>query len=633
MTERDEFISYHEALMALSHSDHFLAQGRRRKLESLCELCGHLLSADRISVWQMSDSDTAHCETLFEAIAGRHGTESDPLRRIDHPAYFEAIEHHRLIDAPDAANDQRTASLYPDYMKPRGIRAMLDAPVFSGERVSGLICLETAATRNWSIPEMSFVSAVADTISLINSYDAWRDSQQALDYLTYFDSLTGLMNRQGIEERLGQILSRHSSVKLNPGAVFWLDIDRLKNVNDGLGKHVGDRVLRQLGERLRECYIPGKDQVGRLGGDEFIILTRHQPSVSEALTHARQLLDELAAPVAVDGTSLSVSGCIGVALFPDHGEEVVELLQCAESAMYQAKSLGFHRAQMYHPEQSATVRSRFALEVDLRQAIRDETLSVHYQPIINAQDQSVDCLEALARWHHPQQGEISPVEFLTLADDAGLGSELGLVVLRRVFKDIAVARERGDVWPRVAVNLASAQLGDPDFPAKVEQLMAQYDVPGDRLCMEVVEDQLKSESAGLMDTLNHLHALGIHLAIDDFGTGYSSLARLKRFPFQQLKIDRSFIRGLPHDTNDHAIVLSILGLAGGLGLEVVAEGVESVAQRDWLCDHGCALLQGYLLARPQPLNDIRRLLEEHRSGNLTLSSCKTHPAAQATGGK
>ncbi|MCH8552127.1 MAG: sensor domain-containing phosphodiesterase [Natronospirillum sp.] len=605
MSEREEFVVFHEALLQLTHASDFLAQSRRHKLVRLASLCSELLNMDRVGVWEyVADDEAIRCEVLFDLRLQRSLTETEPLRAQDHPDYFAALRQYRLIDAIDARQDPRTRSLTHPYFTDTGIRSILDAPIYSGTRLSGVMCLESLTRRDWSLPVLSLASLLADTISLINTYEDWKTSQSQLDYMTYFDELTGLANRQSIEERLQRLLPAGQRSSGQPLAVVWIDLDRMKNINDGAGPHIGDRVLAKVGSRLRHLYLSGKDQVARVGGDEFIVLLRQPESENGLLNNARRIHAALSRPIIIDDHRLSLTASLGIASYPEDARDASSLMQNAEAAMYHAKARGRNRSQFFHRDIAADVQSRFRLERDLRQAIEKQTLLLHYQPIMDRLGQCIVGLEALVRWPHSEFGLVSPVEFLPLAREAGIMSELGSCVLDLVCHDISQQQAKGLPLPQISVNLASEQVMDPNLPEQVAAVLHRFNLQGSALCFEVIEDQIKGDSEQLRLTLDGLVNLGIELALDDFGTGYSSLSRLKQLPFRKLKVDRSFVSDLPEDTNDCAITLSILGLARGLGLEVVAEGIENESQLNWLTLQGCDFLQGFHFCRPAPLDNL-----------------------------
>lgn len=598
--ERDEFVSFHAELMGLSHAPDFMAKSRAQKLDALMRLCASVLNMDRCSVWQLEDSgESMACELLYEHATQASSSPDIALNALDHPTYFYAMTtSSRLVDAEDVRSDPRTQSMLDDYLEPLGICSMLDAPVHHTGHFSGVICLESFTPRRWSVGLMAFVSAVAETISTINTYEAWRFSQNQLNYLAHTDPLTGLANQKRLLDDVCNVLTSASAHQ--PVHVLWLNIDRLKVINEGLGKHIGDAVIAEIGERLARLDMASQSVAARYGGDGFVLVLQAPTQRLEDIVQS--LLRECRHPVFVGKHDLTVSVSVGIAQAPQHAQEATTLLQHAESAMYYAKSLGRNQAQTFHEDLADRFRSRFQMEHELRRALQNHELVMHYQPIILAETQQVDTLEALVRWQHPTRGLLPPIEFLPLAQDMGLMKTLGKRVLELVCRDI---QRSNMVLPKISINLASEQISDATLPDQVHALLAQYNIPAAALAFEVIEEQLQDDTNKLVLTLRRLAAAGIELYVDDFGTGYSSLARLKNMPFSRLKMDRSMVAGLPEDPDDCAIARSILGLAKGLGMSVVAEGIEDVAQADWLCQQGCGYLQGYHYSHPLPLDQLK----------------------------
>ncbi|MHA7879295.1 MAG: sensor domain-containing phosphodiesterase [Saccharospirillum sp.] len=607
MDSHQTFIDYHASLMQLSHRKAFTNDSRQGKLVALAELGCRLLNVQRFSVWQLNmDASAIDCELLYRQI---DGVDPNPMRleRTDNPKYFEALLEARVIDAHQARTDERTKTFSEFYLQPNGIQAMLDAPVFNNGRLSGVICLESTQSRHWSLPEISFVAAIADTISLTNTYEAWLYSQEQINYLSHFDDLTGLPNLRAVQKRLSHLLDT-AGPPAEPCALLWIDLDRLKAINDGMGQLAGNRIINEIARRLRELFIPGKDKIARVGGDEFILLIRHRLDRS-SLSHLCSTVQEtINQPVQLTDQKASLTASIGVARYPEDAQSGSALLRCAETAMYHAKETGRASHQFFNSDLEINARQRFQMEAQLRNAINRNQLSVFYQPIMDARSKQVVGVEALVRWQHPQRGWLTPIEFLPLAQISGLMVSLGDAVFRCVCLDIQSARRSGQPLPLVSINLAPEQLHDRHLPERLARTLAEFDIQGADLEFEIIEDALKDHTQSLQQTLQGLIELGSRLSIDDFGTGYSSLARLKHLPFSKLKIDRAFVKDLVNNQDDRAIVRSIIGMAEGLGLSVVAEGVETEAQQDWLLEQGCEFLQGYLYSKAMPLASLRTFL-------------------------
>ena len=608
MEQVQTFFSYHKALMQLVHGANFSVLSQRKKLEALLALCGDLLKTDSVAIWSMSlGGESLNRDLCYQPQHGHH-TIPYSLEQAQHPLYFAALEEGEILFTHDTFEDPRTRSLKESYLSVgSNMSSMLDAPIYDGQRLYGVLCLESDEQRLWSLADIACATAFADTISLMNTHQAWLNSRKELDYITHHDDVTGLQNQRSLQHRMLQLMQKPAPHSFAP---LWYDIDRLNAINNGMGVSVGDVVVSEIAARLGGLQLSGKDMVARVGGDEFAMLYCESGESDELNVTVAQIMDALNQPIDIGQQKLRVTTSVGVAFFPDDATDIAGLLRCSESAMYQAKACGRRQAQFFNQEVSASAKARFLLENQLIAALANQGLSVLYQPIMSSDTQTLVSCEALVRWTHPRLGFLSPAEFLPLAYDVGLMAELDFWVLERVCKDIKQARVQGLTMPTVAVNLSADTVMEPLLTDKVFNLLEQYHIQGGQLELEMIEDAIKGDRSLLHQTLEQLVRHGIKLTIDDFGTGYSSLLRLKNLPFTKLKIDRSFIQDLPHNADDCALTLSILGLARGLGLAVVAEGVENADQERWLQQQGCHYFQGYKYHRPMPVSDFFTLLAQ-----------------------
>jgi diguanylate cyclase (GGDEF)-like protein len=416
------------------------------------------------------------------------------------------------------------------------------------------------------------------------------------EHLALHDPLTGLPNRTLFHDRSEQAIrtARRGEGKV---ALLILDLDRFKEVNDTLGHHNGDLLLKEIGPRLRGA-LRESDSIARLGGDEFGVLLPEVDRDDDALAVADKIRDALNAPVVINGVGLDVAATVGIALFPEHGEDVETLLQRADVAMYVAKDDHSGR-ELYRPERDEYSPARLSLVADLRRAIDQHELVLHYQPQAELPSGHVDSVEALVRWQHPERGLLFPDEFVPLAERTGLIKDLTVAVLDASLRQLRDWQEEG-LELRVSVNLSARDLLDVELPETVARLLERYAIPPRRLELEITESVILADPMRARLVLNRLSEMGVDLAIDDFGSGYSSLAYLKRLPVRQIKIDRSFVMNMERDDNDAVIVRSTIDLGRNLGLLVVAEGVESEAIWSDLARLDCDLAQGYYLSRPIP---------------------------------
>lgn len=442
----------------------------------------------------------------------------------------------------------------------------------------------------------------------LQSYTTELQAQsEQIRYQAYHDALTGLANRRMFNDRLQESIA---AARLNgqPIALFYLDVDRFKAVNDTLGHSMGDLLLQEVAERLTDC-VPELDFVARLGGDEFTVILPHATSEQIEAT-AQLILNRLSDPFLLSGYELFVAPSIGVALYPQDGEELEVLLKHADTAMYQAKEQGGNRYQLYTAEMKSTDFERMELEGHLRKAIEREEFELYFQPKLHLHSSGISGMEVLIRWHNPQRGLVSPATFIPLAEETGLIIPIGAWVLRHACEQAVKWQQAGHSPVRMAVNLSPRQFLSPDLIATVADSLRETGLDPKYLELEITESTLMQNTEKTLNTLRRLKEMGIRISIDDFGTGYSSLSYLKRFPFDMLKIDQAFVRDIAHDRKDAEIVAAIISLAHSLDLDVVAEGVETEEQLAFLRAHGCDEIQGYLFHRPMPAREFERTLLE-----------------------
>ena len=413
-----------------------------------------------------------------------------------------------------------------------------------------------------------------------------------IEQLASTDSLTGLSNRGQFAATLSEAI-RQARRRAGSLALLVLDLDRFKQINDSLGQEVADRVLLDCADRLKAITRQG-DVVARIGGDQFALLV-HEADIRGAESSARRALDAVAHSCSVEGLQFSLTCSVGVALFPADGADGELLMRHAESAMKRAKQGGRSCFRFHQPMQDADMRQRMRIDHAMRQALASQRFRLHYQPQIDLGTGAVIGAEALIRWRDPELGEISPATFIPVAEETGFIIAIGDWVLEQAVRQAVIWRDQGLVMP-VSVNVSALQFQQADFNARVMAVLTEHGLAGELLELELTESILVHDANEALARLSQLSQLGVRLAIDDFGTGYSSLAYLKRFPIDRLKIDRSFVKGVPADDSDCAIVRAVVQLAQALGMKVIAEGVETELQRAFLLELGCDEFQGFLFA-------------------------------------
>lgn len=430
-------------------------------------------------------------------------------------------------------------------------------------------------------------------------------TRQRIRQLAFYDGLTGLPNRSLLQAKADKAIAAatRSNEKL---AVLFIDLDRFKQVNDSLGHPAGDELLRQIASKLRRD-LRASDIAGRLSGDEFVVVLP-QSDVEQTTDMVERLLALLGSPVTVAGVALAASASVGIAMFPDDGRDMETLLHRADMAMYQAKSSGRGCFSFFSSEMNQLAQERLALETALRRAIQTRQLHLHYQPQVDMETGKLYGVEALARWTHPELGEISPVRFIPLAEECGLVADLGHWALREACRQLAAWRAQGLAVPAVSVNLSPTSFHNLDLPRMIADTLEVNSLTSQDLTLELTESVLLDTNPSTMKTIAEVHAKGIRLAMDDFGTGYSSLSYLRRLPVNELKLDRSFVADLENDEAARALSAAILGIGKSLHLTVVAEGVETAEQNLLLREQGYPVAQGYLFSRPLAPQDFESWL-------------------------
>jgi len=433
-----------------------------------------------------------------------------------------------------------------------------------------------------------------------------RLAEQKVQELARIDGLTGLPNRNMFLGELDRAIAR-SRRNGAPFAVYFIDLDRFKTINDTLGHDAGDKLLRVMAQRLRAA-LRESDLVARLGGDEFVVLAEGDANVPSLTLVAQKLLTAIGEPMLLHGHRFLVTGSIGIGLFPNDGEDAATLLKHADAAMYLAKEKGKNNVQFYTAELARQAAREFELESALQLALQNDELLLHFQPKVHIASGDMAGVEALLRWQHPTRGMVPPMDFIPLAEERGLIVPVGRWVIQAACRQIRDWHSAGLQAPAVAVNLSARQFVSDTLVDDIEAALAAHQVQPAELAVELTESVLMADPERASHVLRQLHQLGIRISIDDFGTGYSSLSYLKRFPAATVKIDRSFIAGLPGDRDDVAITEAVIAMAHSLGLNVVAEGVETAEQLDTLRRLRCDEAQGYLLGRPMPAAELARRL-------------------------
>lgn len=447
---------------------------------------------------------------------------------------------------------------------------------------------------------------VTNYVGIQNDISDSRTYQEELEHQANYDTLTGLPNRNLMQDRLKQAIS-HARRYHKIMAVAFIDLDNFKLVNDSLGHSAGDRLLTTVADRLKVC-VRSSDTAARLSGDEFVLILFDQNDETIINNTMQRILSEVSLPCRLEDREFYVSCSIGYSLYPKDGETPEMLLKSADAAMYHAKEQGRNNFQPYAPDMEVKASERLELGTDLRQAIDRNELFLCYQPRVDLADGSICGMEALIRWHHPRLGLISPTQFIPIAEETGLISQIGEWVLRSACIQTKDWLDRGLPPLKVSVNLSARQFVKKDLVQSVEKILEETGLPPHQLELELTESLIMHNAELFISTLRNLKALGILLAVDDFGTGFSSLSYLKRFPIDCLKIDRSFVHDVSEDSDSSAIARAVIHLGHSMGLKVIAEGVETPAELAFMREHKCDELQGYFFSEPLVTEEFERIL-------------------------
>jgi diguanylate cyclase (GGDEF)-like protein/PAS domain S-box-containing protein len=503
--------------------------------------------------------------------------------------------------APVVVTDITTDPLWADYrtlFEPSGMRACWSSPICDhAGKVIGTFAFYFREPRAPDALHHRLVDVCLHLCAL---------AIERIHQLAFFDELTGLPNRAMFRSSAERALASLRQED-HPGAVLFIDLDRFKQVNDTLGHAAGDALLCEVAKRLTQC-LRARDLIGRLAGDEFVLLLS-ECSTGQVVQMAQSILQEMARPMDLHGQAHVCHASIGIAMFPDDGDAIDTLLRHADQAMVQAKSDHRHSLQLFSAEMNRRAQERAALERALRQALADRSLSLHYQPqVLSSAPGTLHGVEALARWQHPEWGMVPPSRFIPVAEEAGLIHELTLWLLDEACAQLSAWRAAGHSVPCVAVNLSGRSFHQAEFAQQVCDALERHGLRTNDVLLEITESVMMDARPVTLANIEALHHKGFKLSLDDFGTGYSSLSYLHRLPISELKLDMAFVQDLTTSPTARALTVSVLSIAHSLGMVVVAEGVETTGQQQWLQAHGCPVMQGYLFGRPMPPDELEAWL-------------------------
>jgi len=521
---------------------------------------------------------------------------------------YDADRGRIMLGATDPAKDQvpktaTAARIHKQHVM--NIMKMLDARSRASSH---------GADHEEPLADLMFeLTSADDNPMFLRSYTAMqiaeerRRANDKINHLAFHDALTNLPNRMLFQDRVKACFEQARTQNRKP-AILFFDLDRFKVINDTLGHHVGDSMLQVLAGRLRSVVRPG-DTLARFSGDEFIWLVPHVNDRSEAAALAREVAHVVSKPYDHEGQELFVTASIGVSFYPEDGTDPDTLIKHADTAMYRAKEKGGDSFEFYHPDMNFRSLERLHLETHLRKALSRGEIRVYYQPLVNLEDGNIFGMEALVRWEHPELGLVSPGEFIPLAEETGVIVPIGNWVLRAACIQNKLWHDKGHRLC-VSVNISMQQFQHPEFVATIQETLAETGLDPAWLALEITESVAMRNVNFVMETIEELKRIGVHISIDDFGTGYSSLSYLKRFRVHTLKIDRSFIRDVTTDEDNAAIVTALIAMSQQMKMRSLAEGVETTEQLTFLKERGCNEVQGYIYSKPLPADEFEKLLEK-----------------------
>jgi len=585
----------HAAIVELSVHQALFSGNIREAAKLITRKAAEVVGVARVSIWLFDDKDNSlRTADLYNSQINNHV--SDLALFVDsYPVYIKALENNRSIVVRDIFNDLRTVELH-EYAIENNIKSLMDISIRVAGQLRGVICFEhIGECRNWEYDEIRFGGEIADQFQQVLTNQDRIESTNQIRQLAFYDPLTKLANRRLLHEKIQHELDVALRHKVY-GSLIYLDLDNFKTLNDSLGHFVGDELLVQLASRLRET-LRKEDTAARLGGDEFVVLLTGENETIEgarqqSLTVANNIKAKISEPYRLHGYEHIITASMGITIYPDDMLQVDDLLKHADAAMYGAKDSGRNNIVFYSHELQEVADQRLLLEKDLRSAIRKSEFEMYYQPQVDVNCDPIGS-EALIRWNRPDHRIAMPSDFIPISEETGLILDIGEWVIREVCEQSKIIDLN-----HMAFNISPRQFHEPFFVKNISEIIELTGVNPEKLMIEVTEGVVIDDIEDTIEKMKALKKLGVRFSIDDFGTGYSSLAYLKQLPLDQLKINDKFVRDISDGTSDAIIVETIIIMAKHLGLNVVAEGVETKEQFDFLLDKGCQMFQGYYFSHP-----------------------------------
>lgn len=584
-------------------------ENTQASIQKATEITSQTLEVSRVSLWRITpDAEMIICDDLYDSQSASH-SQGAILHRKDYPNYFAALLRGELITASDAQHDPLTSEFTESYLKVFDIFSMLDVPIIRSGKVLGVVCHEhRKVVRTWEPEEQDFAMAMASTISLALEMERRQGLEEHLDYRANHDILTELPNRRLFLDRLNQSI-KHAQRYGRHVAILFIDLDHFKEINDSLGHLAGDQVLIHVATLMKQ-HLRNVDTIARLGGDEFCLMIDYLDDTDTISNVAEKVIQMLQLPICIDRHELYVTCSIGISLYPTDGTTSDALLRNADAAMYKAKNEGRNRYHFYTSDMTDRAYERISLEAGIRRGLERDEFCVYYQPQFDAISGGMIGMEALVRWNHPEQGLVAPSVFIPLAIETGLIVQLDQFVIRSAMKQFCSWHHEGFKPGTLSLNLTIRLLKQHNFVEILQQSLLDTGCSAEWIEFEVTENEVMDNPDEAIRVLSQIAGMGIRLAIDDFGTGYSSLTYLKRLPIHRLKIDQSFVREVSYNEEDRAIIKAIIALSKSLNLSIIAEGVETFEQKEFLIRNGCMHIQGFFFAKPMSADHTHMFLSQ-----------------------
>lgn len=580
-------------------------------MQMLCESTAHTLGASRTSIWLKDKANQASILeniTLYSTITRSH-TKAKPLQKDEYHSYFKTIEKERTVSIDNTNLDSRVNELQEHYFHENNIHATLDAPILCNGNSIGVLSVEDTKPRRWSFEEEAFVSSIADLTAFVLEHIERKKAEDDIRKLAYTDPLTQLPNRNQIEDNIENKITQVDE-QTEKFATIYIDLDQFWKVNEALGYKVGDQLILTITKRLRSLLDKG-EHLGRLNGDSFLILTRISTDQHSLYRRIQTLKEAFTKAFKVNEQSLFLTCSMGVAFYPDHGDYSGALIQNAHRATFEAKQSGRNVLKVYKDSMEHHSKERLIFEMNLMQGLEKGQFQLYYQPQIDLCTKKVIGVEALIRWHHDEHGLVSPADFIPLAEITGHIVPIGEWVIEEAVRQLKEWNEMGHENLTVSVNISPRQFQQGDLPEIINRAIQQAGISPESLIIEITESLAMENQDRIMTQMKAIRTIGCSIAIDDFGSGYSSLRYLQHFPIQSLKIDRRFVENISSNQKDAAIAQTMINLAKNLDLTVVAEGVEDMEQLKTLRKMDCDQVQGFLISKPLPSEDVTNWLHDY----------------------